>query len=117
MLSYLLVLVDAQEGFILEHNLRTELWSILLIDHTGGIFTCDGCVRDPYFVARRLVETQNLSEFGLLISMMHIAYDADALELPKRANAPINNSLCSEKYSFGPTSTRVDEILINRQKC
>ena len=39
--ALVLVLVYTQEG---------SLWSIVLRcdDHTG-IFTCDGCVRDPYF--------------------------------------------------------------------
>ena len=39
--SSVLVLVYTQEG---------SLWSIVLRcdDHTG-IFTCDGCARDPYF--------------------------------------------------------------------
>ena len=39
--ALVLVLVYTQEG---------SLWSIVLRcdDHTG-IFTCDGCARDPYF--------------------------------------------------------------------
>ena len=40
-MALVLVLVYTQEG---------SLWSIVLRcdDHTG-IFTCDGCARDPYF--------------------------------------------------------------------
>ena len=47
--NLVLVLVYTQEG---------SLWSIVLRcdDHTG-IFTCDGCARDPYFYVR--VETQS----------------------------------------------------------
>ena len=40
-LVLVLVLVYTQEG---------SLWNIVLrCDHHTGIFTCDGCARDPYF--------------------------------------------------------------------
>ena len=59
---------------------------ILLIDHTGCIFTCDGCARDLYLYVH--AETQSLP----------------------------NNIFCSEKYSFGMTTIRTHDLLINRQE-
>ena len=59
-LALALVLVDilrSQEGSIWSTILRCD--QILLFDHTGGIFTCDCCARDPYSVlvcARRDTE-------------------------------------------------------------
>ena len=46
MLVLVLVLVDTQDGSIWSTVLRCD--QILLIDQTGGIFTCDCCVPDPY---------------------------------------------------------------------
>ena len=57
---------------------------ILLFDHTGGIFTCDGCARDPYFCVP--AETQSL---------------------------PIN-IFSSEKYSFGPTRIRTQQTKLEQ---
>ena len=52
--SCVLVLVNTQEG---------SIWSIVLrcdqiTYHTGGIFTCNGCARDPYFYVP--AETQSV---------------------------------------------------------
>ena len=45
--TLVLVLVDT---LVLVYTQEGSLWSIVLRcdDHTG-IFTCDGCARDPYF--------------------------------------------------------------------
>ena len=41
------------EQYILVQNERNSIAlrgdEVLLFDHTGGIFTCDGCARDSYF--------------------------------------------------------------------
>ena len=44
------MLSDLQLVLVLVHTQEGSLWSIVLRcdDHTG-IFTCDGCARDPYF--------------------------------------------------------------------
>ena len=56
--TVLLVLVYTQEG---------SLWSIVprCDDHTG-IFTCDGCARDPYFYVP--AETQMSSPLIIFIT-------------------------------------------------
>ena len=45
-----LFVLDYQRVLVLVYTQEGSLWSIVLRcdDHTG-IFTCDGCARDPYF--------------------------------------------------------------------
>ena len=37
---------------------------ILHFDHTGGIFTCDGCARDPYFCVPDETQSMPINIFG-----------------------------------------------------